>query len=304
MLDQLRALAVFARAAELGSFRAAGLALGLSPSVVSHHIQRLEQRYGVALFYRTTRSLRLTAQGQALLEAAKAMLVAAERGLDGLASDAEEPVGSLTIAVPAILALSPWIDHIGMFIRSFPKVSLALDFSDQRVRLIDEGFDLALRLGSLADSSLKAQKLGMVNRHLYASDVYAARWPQPTHPNDLAAWDWLTLQGVVQPGQLIHPAYGDVDLVIVPRARASSATALYHLARAGAGIVLLPDFLGEADVAAGRMRRILPDWQANPLGLYAVWPSNASQGSLTRRFIEFIAAEEGKRLKASSTRAG
>ncbi|MFY8106560.1 MAG: LysR family transcriptional regulator [Elstera sp.] len=297
MIDQLRALAVFAKTVEAGSFRAAAGLLGLSPSVVSHHIAQLEARYGVALLYRSTRKLSLTPDGQRLLASAQAMLLAAEAGLDGLAGQAQDPAGSLRVTLPAVLAMSHWTDDIAAFVRHYPKVALSLNFSDMQRNLIGDGIDVALRLGWLRDSSLKARKLENAPRNLYATPAYIARHPLPQAPVDLIGWDWIYLSGIAPIAALTGPEGETQRLEFSPRLTVDDAIAMYRFARAGLGITIGPRFLAEEDVRAGRIVEVLPAWRVEPLGLYAVWPPNARRESLTGRFVDFLAARAALRAQ-------
>lgn len=193
MLDHLRPLAVFAKVVELGSFRAAAKALGLSHSVVSHHVSQLEQMLGSTLLYRTTRRLSLTQQGERLFASAAAMLQAAESGLDEIAGGSRQPIGLLRVTVPAVLAAAHLVDDVAAFAELYPRVQLALNFSDTRRDLVSEGIDIAIRMGRLEDSSLKSRKLAVIPDALFASPSYVARHPRPRRPADLAQWDWLQL---------------------------------------------------------------------------------------------------------------
>src|SRR5262245_60970627 len=151
MLDHLRAMAVFARTVETGSFRGAAKALGLSPSVVSHHVAQLEARLGVALLYRSTRRLTLTSDGNKLFEAARTMLEAAEGGLDQIAERSKEPSGHLSVTAPEVFVSGRVVDGLAAFARAFPKVTLAVSFTDMPLDLIRDGIDLAIRVGALAE---------------------------------------------------------------------------------------------------------------------------------------------------------
>src|SRR5262245_34282215 len=145
-------MAVFAKVVETGSVRSAARALGLSPSVVSHHVAQLEESLNVALLYRTTRQLKLTDEGAKLVSAARDVVAAAERGIEALAMDSEDPAGQLTVAMPASLIADALFADVAAFARAFPRVSLAIRFSDVQVDIIRDGIDVALRAGTLKDS--------------------------------------------------------------------------------------------------------------------------------------------------------
>ncbi|ABC30634.1 Transcriptional regulator [Hahella chejuensis KCTC 2396] len=288
MIDELRALAVFAKTVEAGSFRAAASALSLSPSVVSHHISGLETRLGVALLYRSTRRLSLTSEGERLFDHAKTMLAAAEAGLNAIIEQAAEPTGKLTITAPAVLARGPFTADVAAFALAFPKISLFINYSDIRQDLIRDGIDLAIRIGEMADSSLKSKKLFDLTRRLVAAPGYLKNRPTPNHPADLLQWEWIGLK--MRPNyKLLHSASGERQRIdFTPRITVDSIDAVCQLAAAGLGLATPPAFLVEDDLRNGRLCEPLPAWRVDTLGVYAVWPPNAARESLTYRFIQFL----------------
>jgi len=289
MLDQLRQIAIFAKTVDHGSFRAAARALDISPSVVSHHIAQLEAQLGTALLYRSTRRLSLTGDGERLLAEARIMIDAAEAGLQAVADHAAQPSGTLTVTAPAVLAHSNFVDQVAAFTKTYPRVRLDLDFSDLRRELIADGIDVAIRMGTLRDSALLARKLQDVERKLVAARTYMKGRPAPAAPDDVAAWDWVELAQAPRRPEFRKPGAPPVRIDPEIRINVNDAHALYRLARAGAGLAILPDFLVEADLASGDMIHVLADWSVAPVGVYAVWPPNAPKGGLTARFVESLA---------------
>lgn len=289
MIDQLRQMAIFARTIDHGSFRAAAKAMRLSPSVVSHQVSELERRLGTALIYRSTRSLSLTRDGERLLSSARLMIEAAENGLQSVSDQASEPSGELRLTMPAVLARSRLVEQIAGFTVANRKVQLTIDFSDTRKSLISDGFDLAIRMGWLKDSALIARKLSSVKRRLVAARSYLKARPKPASPADLNDWDWLELSPVRAKQPKFQKA-GHKTMALKPASRISvnDAHALYQFARAGAGLAFIPDFLAEDDVAAGVMDYVLPDWQVEDIGIYAVWPQNAPKHGLTKYLVDHL----------------
>lgn len=292
MLDQLRQIAIFAKTVDHGSFRAAARSLRLSPSVVSHHVTQLEQKLGTALIYRSTRKLSLTPDGERLLAAARTMMEAAEAGLQDVSNQPQQLSGILRVTLPAVLAQSKLVDRISGFAVRFPNVRLSLDFSDVRRELIGDGFDIAIRMGWLEDSALKARKLFDVERRLVAATRYVETRPEPASPADLGDWDWLELAPVWHK----KPEFknGSQRMVIMrPESRISvnDAQALHRLTSQGAGLAIIPDFLTEADVRCGALQVVLPEWTVSPVGVYAVWPSNAPKDGLVKHFVEHLTRE-------------
>ncbi|AZZ92041.1 LysR family transcriptional regulator [Hahella sp. KA22] len=288
MIDDLRALAVFAKTVEAGSFRAAASALSLSPSVVSHHISGLETRLGVALLYRSTRRLSLTSEGERLFDHAKTMLAAAEAGLNAIAEQAAEPTGRLSITAPAVLARGPFTEDVAAFALAYPRVSLCINYSDIRQDLIRDGIDLAIRIGAMPDSALKSKKLFDLTRRLVASPHYLQSRATPSKPEDLLDWEWIGLK--MRPNhKLLYNAAGECHRIdYSPRITVDSIDAVCQLAAAGLGLATPPAFLVEEDLRVGRLCDPLPGWNVDALGVYALWPPNAARESLTYRFIQFL----------------
>lgn len=290
MLDQLKQIAIFAKTVDHGSFRAAARALDLSPSVVSHHIAQLEERLGTALLYRSTRKLSVTEDGKRLLADAYVMINAAEAGLQSVANQGRQASGVLHVTVAAVLAQSALVDRIAAFSAKYPNVRLVLDFSDSRREVIGDGIDVAVRMGWLQDSALKARKLYDVRRTLVAQPAYFEALAEPKEPEDLSDWDWLELSPVRLRPEFRKAGSKTVRLKPTSRLSVNDAHALYRLAKAGAGLAILPEFLSRADVAAGSVVEVLPDWNLQSVGVYAVWPPNAPKAGLTSLFVEALTA--------------
>jgi len=290
MIDQLRQIAIFAKTVDHGSFRAAARALRLSPSVVSHHVTQLEQRLGTALLYRSTRKISLTPDGETLLAAAHTMIDAVENGLRSVAHQTQQPSGVLRVTSPAVLAQSKLVAQFAEFAIACPNVQLSLDFSDVRRELIGDGFDVAIRMGWLKDSSLMTRKLFDVRRRLVAAQSYLECRPDPASPEDLRDWNWLELAPV---SAKTHEFRKDDRRFTISRPRShvsvNDAHALYTLTRAGAGLAIVPEFLVETDITTGTLQHVLPDWTVNPVGVFAVWPANAPKDGLVKHFVGFLA---------------
>jgi len=282
-------MAIFAKVAEAGSFRAAAKALDLSPSVVSHHISRLEEHLGTALLYRSTRRVSLTDNGAELFASAKAMVEAAEAGLDAIRVRSDQPAGRLRIAVAgAVFENPPYIDHLVGFAKRYPKVELSISFSDQKVELIGSSFDAAIRIGWLEDSRYKARKLCEIERAVVVAPGYLAGKPMPKALRDLEAWDWIKLAQIPVSRQLI-----DIRGEVPPfnphvAAEVDSVAALSNLAISGIGLACVPRFLVRSELHDGRLIALSPDWELQPASVYAVWPNNVAADSLTMRFVHFL----------------
>lgn len=296
MIEHLRSMAVFAQVVDHGSFRGAASALGLSPSVVSHHVSQLEQQLGVTLMYRSTRQLSLTQDGREFHLACRQMIDAAEKGLDQLADHTDTLVGELRVAVPAFLSATLFMEDAAAFANAHPKVRLNISFSDQVQDLMEEGFDLAIRiaLDGLPESSMRVSKLLDIEGILVASPRFMADRRKPKHPKDLKDMSWVmgnrsSVQFVAHDGQVAM-------LKLQPRIQIDSAHAAKGFALEHLGLALLPANLVDEDIANGSLVEVLPDWKIPPATAYAVWPPNAGRMSLSFRFVEFLRSQIQKHI--------
>ena len=288
MLSQLRQIAIFAKTVEHGSFRKAASALHLSPSVVSHHIAKLEEELGVALLYRSTRKLSLTSDGETLLVSARAMMNAAEEFISEATNQTTQLIGELSVALPAVLEKSELVNHIGAFAKANSNVSLQLNFSDAQSNIIEDGVDVAIRMGWLEDSGLKARKLYEIDRYVVSSEAYVKTKSNKDSIEDVENWDWIELSSVGLNNIFSFPEGSKTSFRPKSRIRVNSAQAIHQLISNDNGVAALPKFLAENELESGKFIRVLPDLEIKSLGVYAVWPPNAPKGGLTSRFVEHL----------------
>lgn len=318
MLDQLRQVAIFAKTIDHGSFRGAAKELRLSPSVVSHHISQLEAHLGVALLYRSTRKLALTREGEKLLAATHPMLEAMEGAFSQLSNSAASPTGELRLTTPSVLIQSHLTDLISSFSMRYPGIKLSLDYSDVRQDIIEGGHDIAIRMGVQMKSSGLVRNLFQVSRRLVASKAYLKNRPKVTTPQELLDWDWIELS----PVRHIKPTFRkstanssskansktkarsngkpeSQQITIKPTAHiaANEALAMYRLARSGAGLAVVPEFLAAESIASGAMKYVLPDWQLDPINVFATWHSNAPRHGLIKLFVDEIGPDQSLKNK-------
>jgi len=290
MIEDFRSLAVFDAVADAGSFSGAARRLKLSTSVVSHHVSKLEAKLGVTLFFRSTRSMSLTPEGRMIREAARRMVEAGSDAFDALADQSEQPVGTLRVTLPAFGVDSDIHNAMWAFARAHPMVTLTLNGSDRRVDLIREGFDLAIRLGRLSDSSLKSRKIGEFKRHLVASPAYLEQRAPIRTLDDLRVCDFISYS--MLPDEIIL-VRGSETVSFVPENRHLEVDSIRlgkSAAKAGLGVQHLPlSDIGE-DLATGALVEVLPGWRLPDLGTYVVWPDAGPQKKLTRRLIDFLVA--------------
>ena len=287
MLEHLRQIAIFAKTVELGSFRNAAKALNLSPSVVSHHIAQLENQLNVALLYRSTRKISLTSDGEDLYRSACEMVIAAEKFF-ATASAQISLIGKLRVTLPAVMSQSSLINKIADFAVDHPNVQLDLDFSDTRRDIIRDGFDLAIRMGRLADSNLRAKKLYTLERSVVAAPSYLKAKPRPKTPKAFDSWDWIDFSPIGARRVFRRREGSKVSIKIQPQISVNNAYALLQLAVAGTGLAALPNPITESYIKQGKLERVLPKWTIDPIGLFAVWPANAPKDGLTARLVSWI----------------
>lgn len=288
MIEDYRGLAVFVAVVDAGSFSEAGRRLKLSTSVVSHHISKLEEKLGATLLFRSTRSLSLTSEGQAILMEAKHMVAAAEAALDILSETSEQPVGSLRIAIPALGERSSIHKIIWEFALQHPMVAVSLKSSGTQVDLVKGGFDLAIRQGNLRDSSMKSRKLGETKRVIVASPSYLATRPKPLKIENIAECDFISIAVLRDEVTLFK---GDEQAVLKPenvQIEVDTAMAAKSAVVAGLGLRALPLSEVEAEIEEGTLVRVLPEWKPPSTPIYAVWSDLGPQKNLTRRLIDFL----------------
>ncbi len=288
MLNQLRQIAIFSKTVEHGSFRKAATALHLSPSVVSHHIASLEEQLGVALLYRSTRKLSLTSDGETLLASAHAMMDAADDFFTAATNQTQQLIGELSIALPAVLQRSELVNHIGTFAKLHPGVKLQLSFSDLRADIIQDGIDVAIRMGWLRDSSLKARKFYELDRCVVTSPAYIKTKPKHTTLEHVESWDWIELSPVGLANSFSYPAGSKKTFRPTSKLQVNSAYAIHQLVLNGNGVAALPTFLVQDDVASGKLAQVLPNIALKPVSVHAVWPPNAPKGGLTSQFVKYL----------------
>lgn len=290
MIEDYRALAIFVAVADAGSFSGASRRLRLSTSVVSHHISRLEKKLGVSLFFRSTRSLSLAPEGNAILEHARKMVQAGEAALDVLGGAGDQPVGALRISVPAFGYSNKVHQSIWSFAAKQPMVALSINYSDARADLVKDGYDLALRLGVLPDSSLKCRRIGDLHRIMVCAPSYLAKRKEVNSLEALNECEFISVSMIPDSFSLLQ---GDNVINFEPenvRLEVDSVAAAKSAILAGLGVRQLPLDDIEEELADGSLVRLLPEWSSPVVGVYAVWPDVGPQKHLTRLLIDHLSA--------------
>jgi len=289
MITNLRAIYIFVKAVELGSFRATANALDLSASVVSYQVSRLEAELKVALLYRSTRKLTLTDAGKTLFEKVAPLVRGAEQAVDLLTSKTADPVGSLNLTMASSFSREDITRLVARFAVLHPGVELAVEYSDEQKDLIADNIDLAIRSGPIEDSSLKAVKLFTIERKLVASPGFLAGMPGPATPADLADRNWIWLSVTPRHRIFVNRHNGKRHrLKLKRRVTVNDGYAMAEFAVEGLGLLTSPLYLVDAYLQEGRLVELLPGWRVEPIDVYAIWPPNAPRSGLTGRFVEYL----------------
>ena len=282
------------RVVATGSLSAAGRELGLSPAIVSRRLAALEARLGVRLINRTTRSLHLTDEGATYYDTCARLLSEIEEADSAVSAGRVEPQGALRVALPASFGHLHVAPLVPEFARRYPKVQLALSLSDRSVNLVDEGFDLAIRIADLADSSLAARRLAPNRRVVCASPEYLKRHGTPRTPQDLAAHNCLTTNEYVMNWEYRGPDGTPGSVRVSGRYACDNWEVLREWALAGLGIALKSTWDVRRQLESGSLVSLCPGYTFNSdVAIYAVYPHRRFLPAKTRAFIEFLADSFG-----------
>lgn len=291
-LPDFEAWAIFAKVAERGSFADAARELGLSNPTVSKAVSRLEARLGLALLSRTSRRLSLTESGRASLERAMRILREGEAAEDEAAEQLDIPRGRVRISAPLSFGISYLASALPGFLAAYPDVTLDLSLSDRQVDLIADGFDLAIRIARLEDSSLLARRLCTVRLLLVASPTYLNAQGRPHHPQQLLDHHVLAYTGGINPGawRFVHALFGED--VVQPNVRvwADNADVLNPALLAGQGLAIQPEFLVWKELRDGALEIVMPDWECPSLGLHLMMPPSSLRPLRVQAVIDHLAS--------------
>ena len=283
----LNEMAIFVHVVEAGSFTGAAKNLGLPKSTVSRKITQLEERLGIRLIQRTTRSLRLTDTGTAYYNHCARILSEIEEANIAVTQMQSTPTGTLRITAPVLFGSTVLSSLVAEYMEQHPQVSIDMVLSDQKLDLVQEGIDIAFRIGQLEDSSLIGRHLGDVRGLLCASPDYLRRHGSPNHPQDLSdhtllsSPDWNSWT-------LVGPDQQESNVQVKPRLQVNDFASLYTLALSGVGIAPLPMLIAASAIRSQNLVPVLCDWPFETSPIHALYPSNRHLSAKVRSFVEFV----------------
>ncbi len=289
-MDTLDLMRTFVAVADTQSFTGAGRRLGRSKALVSKHVGELEERLGVRLIARTTRSVQVTEIGRAYYERARALIAEFESLEEAIKAESGQPRGRLRITAPQTLGEMELIEMLNAFRARYPSLDVEVFLADRLVDLISEGFDLAIRVTTLQDSTLIARKLCDVRLLLCASPAYLAGAGAPRTPQDLVKMDCIVDSNIRWRDSWRFGPLGKEDVVRVePCLTVNSATAVHRALHLGHGVGFIPEFAVARDLREGRLVALFEKETVQSLGLYLVYPHRMHLSAKVRAFIDFTA---------------
>ena len=290
-MDRFLEMQTFNAVVDAGSFVKAADALNMSKAAVSRYVVDMETRLGVRLLHRTTRRLSLTDEGQVFYARSKELLADLQEAEDEITSRSDAASGLLRINAPftfGILHLAPlW----GAFKAEHPKVTLDVTLADRLVDLVEEGYDVAIRIATLESSTLVSKRLATTRMVLCASPTYLAQHGTPTHPADLAQHSVISYSyWATKDEWRFNGPEGPVSVKTNPCIHTNSGDTCRAAALSHQGVILQPTFLVGKDLSDGTLLELMPEYRSIELGIYAVYPTRKHVSAKVRALIEFLAA--------------
>ena len=288
-MDKLREMEVFVAIVDRGSFTGAAEKVGMSAAAVSRAVNSLETRLGTHLLARTTRSVRPTDAGLAYLEACRKVLDTITDAEANIAADQLNPVGTLTVSAPVLFGQRYVAPLVNAFALRYPDVSVNAVYADRTTRLLEEGVDIAIRVGHLGDSSTFAIPLGFVRRRTYAAPSYLAAHGEPLHPRDLAKHHCVSFTGVSPPTEWVFNESGSrLPVRVQPRMVVDLGSAAVLAAVDGVGIIQLLSYQAASEVLDGRLQPVLTSFEPESIPVSLLHVERRSGSGKIRAFMEFV----------------
>lgn len=289
----LNDMALFVEVVKVMSFRRAAEAIGIPNSTLSRRITALEKAIGLRLLHRTTRKIELTEAGQLYFERCKRIVDEARLAHEQLGEMLAQPSGVLRASLSVDFANIFLAPLIAEFARRYPGITFELDLTPRVVDLVTEPFDVAIRMGEPENSNLIARQLARLPRYLYASPRYLELSGEPRQPADLAQHECLRFGTAKADMWTLHREAETIEVAVGGRFLLNSVGMIGRLATLDLGIAMLAEEIVADDLAAGRLRRVLPQWQATPVPVYAITETRLLPAK-TQRFIEFLRERLGQ----------
>ncbi len=293
-MDRLAELEAFAAVAEAGGFTAAAHALGRTTSGVSKQVRALEERLGVRLLNRTTRRVSLTEVGTAFLERVQDVLQDLESAELAVGQLQEEPRGVLRVGAPLDFGRIGLARSLAEFAARHPALRLEVELADRFVDVVEEGFDVVVRIANLPDSSLVARRMGPCRRLLCAAPSYLAAHGRPERPGDLAGHAVVAYAYERSRGWTFRGEGGEQTVAVEPRHRANNGEMIRRMLLEGLGIALLPTFVAGDDLRSGRLEALFPDLLEADTAIWAVTPHRKLLATKVRLLLDHLVADCGE----------
>jgi len=294
-MDKFADIETFIAVVESGTFSAAGERLCVAKSVVSRRISQLEKRLDSRLLHRTTRRLSLTEAGKHFYQRGVQVLADLDDAEQSISNQSKDLRGPIKLAAPLSFSIKHLSGPIASFLNEYPAIELVLDLNDRTINLIEEGVDMAIRIGELEDSSMVARRLGTVRHVTCASEVYLKKHGRPEHPDDLQRHIGLQYSNLSYKQQWQYLSSTGKTMVAQPhiRVRANNGDVLAAYAAAGLGIVAGPTFVLSPYLKAGALIPLLCEYQRPSVGIYALYPEGRLMPKRVRVFSDFLAQQLG-----------
>jgi len=288
-METLKRMAIFSRVVDAGGFSAAARQIGLAKSAVSKHVMELERHIGVKLLNRTTRQFSLTEAGNLYYQACSRIVAEAVDATSSISGLSEQLTGSLRVSCPMALGHEHFAPVVKTFADQYPELKIELLVDDHIVNMVEEGIDVAIRIGWLADSNLIARKLADSPRLLCASPAYLKEYGTPRKPEDLIKHQWVVFSLLPTPYRQTLKKKGRQQTISVHgRFKTNNALTLRSLLLEGSGMGVLSEFMVAEDIRKGRLVRLLPAYDVGAAGVYAVYPDKHYQLTKVQLFINYL----------------
>ncbi len=295
-MNKYQEITVFTAVADYGSFVAASDALNLSKAAVSRYVSDLERRLGARLIHRTTRKLSLTPEGEIFLMRCRTILESIQESEEEISTRGQTASGKLRVTAPVSFGIRHLAPLWNKFLEEYPKVNVELELSDRVINLVEDGFDLAIRIGQLSDSTLVSRQLASTRLVLCASPQYLQQRGTPSHPSELSGHETFSYS-LLSTGHIWKFDGPDesVNVRVSPRMTSNNGDTGVEVCIRGGGIHLWPIFLVEDHLRTGSLVEVLPAFKASNFGIYAVYPSRKHVLPKVRVFVDFLLSQLKKK---------